>query len=70
MDALVSAATPAEWWMLAKAFWLFAGLCVVGMLIEGPLTSMWRRWQYLKDQEWRSVPPPNVRCSRGNKDFW
>lgn len=34
MDALVSAASPQEWWMLVKAFWVFAGLCVVGMIME------------------------------------
>lgn len=34
MDVIIDAASPSEWWMLAKAFWLFAALCAVGMLME------------------------------------
>lgn len=70
MDVMLDAATPSEWWMLAKAFWVFAGVCVLGMLMEGPLTSMYRRWQSFKDQEWRQVPPPNYRSSRGGREYW
>ena len=34
MDVIISAATPAVWWMLAKACFVFAGLCVIGAITE------------------------------------
>ncbi len=29
-----------------------------------------RRWKTCRDYDWRSVPPPNVRCSRGGLEYW
>jgi hypothetical protein len=34
MDVIISAASPQEWWALAKACWVFAGIAVVGMAME------------------------------------
>ena len=70
MDVIISAASPQEWWWLAKACAWLAVIGVIGALIEGPLASLWRSWQHLKDQEWRSVPPPNYRSSRGGREYW
>ena len=27
-------------------------------------------WQDFKDYQWRSVPPPNYRSSRGGREYW
>jgi len=29
-----------------------------------------RRWKACKDYDWRWVPNPNVRCSRGGVEYW
>lgn len=34
MDTITSAATPAEWWMLAKMFWFMAAFFMVGAMVE------------------------------------
>jgi hypothetical protein len=34
MDVITAAASPQEWWMLAKACWVLAGIALVGMAVE------------------------------------
>jgi hypothetical protein len=34
------------------------------------IIDLWRKLRREKDLEWRKVPPPNVRCSRGGREFW
>jgi hypothetical protein len=34
MDVIISAASPQEWWWLAKACFVFAGVCVIGAITE------------------------------------
>jgi uncharacterized membrane protein len=70
MDTITSAASPAEWWMLAKMFWFAAAFFIVGAFLEGPPTRWYRRWKHQQDQDWRQVPPPNWRSSRGGREYW
>ena len=62
--------TSAEIIFLAQACAVIAIVAIVAAFIEGPAMRWYQRWQYFKDLDWRQVPPPNWRCSRGNKDFW
>jgi hypothetical protein len=34
------------------------------------LRQMLKRWRELVDYEWRQVPNPNWRSSRGGRDYW
>lgn len=70
MDVIISAASPQEWWMLVKLCGVLAVFFVVCAFIEGPLTRLWRRHQRMKFLDWRQVPPPNWRCSRGGREYW
>ena len=62
--------TSAEIMFLAQACAVIALLALVTAFIEGPATRWYRRWQMFKDQDWRQVPPPNWRSSRGGREFW
>lgn len=70
MDVIISAATPAEWWIMVKLCGVLAVFFAIGALVEGPLARMWRRYQRMKFQDWRQVPPPNWRSSRGGREYW
>jgi hypothetical protein len=34
MDVITAAASPQEWWMLAKMFWFAAAFFAVGAIVE------------------------------------
>jgi peptidoglycan/LPS O-acetylase OafA/YrhL len=61
---------PAELWFLVQMCGVIALLALVTAFIEGPATRWYRRWKHYKDLDWRQVPPPNVRCSRGGREYW
>jgi hypothetical protein len=47
----------------------------VSLLQRGGSTVRWiidlfRKLKANRDREWRSVPYPNWRCSRGGRDIW
>ena len=62
--------TSAEIIFLAQACAVIALLALVTAFVEGPATRWYRRWKNYQDQDWRQVPPPNVRCSRGGREYW
>jgi peptidoglycan/LPS O-acetylase OafA/YrhL len=61
---------PAELWFLVQMCGVIALLALVTAFIEGPVTRWYRRWKQYKDLDWRKVPPPNVRSSRGGREYW
>jgi hypothetical protein len=62
--------SPAEIWFLVQMCGVIALLALGTAFIEGPATRWYRRWKHYKDLDWRQVPPPNVRCSRGGREYW
>jgi peptidoglycan/LPS O-acetylase OafA/YrhL len=62
--------TSAEIIFLAQACAVIAIVAIVTAFIEGPATRWYQRWHYFKDLDWRQVPPPNYRCSRGGREYW